>query len=63
MNSKINSNSSLFSLYFKINNKVIKDNNVKNKKINKIEVYFSYFKIIVIYNNYRLFRYQYRNYS
>lgn len=63
MNSKINSNSSLFSLYFKIKNKVIKDNNVKNKKINKIEVYFSYFKIIVIYNNYRLFRYQYRNYS
>lgn len=35
MNSKINSNYSLFSLYFKINNKVIKDNNVKNKKLIK----------------------------
>ena len=35
MNSKKISNSSLFSLYFKINNKVIKDNNVKNKKNKK----------------------------
>lgn len=35
MNSKKISNSFLFSLYFKINNKVIKDNNVKNKKIKK----------------------------
>lgn len=33
MNSKINFNSSRFSLYFKINNKVIKENNIK--KINK----------------------------
>jgi hypothetical protein len=33
MNSKINFNSSRFSLYFKMNNKVIKENNIK--KINK----------------------------
>ena len=30
MNSKINFNSSRFSLYFKMNNKVIKENNIKN---------------------------------
>lgn len=29
MNSKINFNSSRFSLYFKMNNKVIKENNIK----------------------------------
>jgi hypothetical protein len=33
MNSKMNFNSSRFSLYFKMNNKVIKENNIK--KINK----------------------------
>ena len=30
MNSKINFNSSRFSLSFKMNNKVIKENNIKN---------------------------------
>ena len=35
MNSKMNFNSSRFSLYFKMNNKVIKENNIKkmNKRI------------------------------
>ena len=44
MNSKMNFNSSRFSLYFKMNNKVIKENNIKkmNKRItfvNKLILY------------------------
>ena len=44
MNSKMNFNSSRFSLYFKMNNKVIKENNIKkiNKRITFVNEFILY---------------------